>query len=105
MELTLISKRDTINAIKANRGIDPVEIVKNMRVVAIADVSNLTPTISRPKGKWKFIDDFGARMCSKCGRKSPYSDNFCPSCGAVMENGRNYEQFKESIISAEMESE
>ena len=47
----------------------------------------------RPKGEWRFIegDIVGAYDCSNCGKISFRDSDFCPNCGAEMQNGEDDE--------------
>ena len=54
-----------------------------------------TPLTERPKGKWidicvikAFHYDGEPRVrCSRCGNEEEWSSNYCPNCGAEMNEG------------------
>lgn len=85
---------------------DMKEMVRFDGILAILDSQ---PTIEPNRGKWKgywksqFMgcDDFGEPIyrdgkiyyCSKCNRRTIIKENFCPNCGAKMEDdSRNSER-------------
>ena len=46
------------------------------------------PYEERPQGEWIKIGDIGlAYTCNKCGEVNVISTNFCPNCGAKMQEG------------------
>jgi hypothetical protein len=55
-------------------------------------IHELPPVTPQPKmGRWISLDDFRGKynergfMCSECGEHSDYEENFCPNCGARMQ--------------------
>ena len=57
---------------------------------AIGNLPSAQP--ERKTGKWISLDDFRGKYntcgykCSECGEHSDYEENFCPWCGAKMED-------------------
>lgn len=45
------------------------------------------------RGKWEYVDapvfgnPYGSYKCDYCGNSMPHKTNYCPNCGAKMENG------------------
>ena len=111
----LISRQDAIDAINAYLGLSAVSrTIQNMTSIQeiLENLPSASPDIStfsdklwkiayergkeegRKKGEWIEImdaDEFGEPYpcgvrCSECGFCSVNLDNFCPNCGAKMEN-------------------
>lgn len=90
----LISRQAAIDAINH---ICPVDTEYDCTLLDRVDVryvlSELPPAQpERKKGKWISLDDFRGKYntcgykCSECGEHSDYEENFCPWCGAKMED-------------------
>ena len=77
---------DAVNAaeiISDKLGIALSELVDVMATVPTADVQEVR------RGRWECNYDRDAfyivYVCSKCGRETLVKENFCPDCGAKME--------------------
>lgn len=71
-----ISRVDALNAVT----------MAEFRSVAIENIELIPNTYQRPTGRWEgFVDDY--KKCSRCGAivKIYHNYNYCPNCGAKME--------------------
>lgn len=51
------------------------------------DILEDVPSVSikRPTGKWKYFEGDNTFECSECGASFGTQANYCPNCGAEME--------------------
>lgn len=83
---------DSLESAKRGRGIE-VDLVYSLIQEGIRQLPTLSVDDLRPKGRWEPMpEDDREQMvgdqCSLCGYEHFGSRfNYCPSCGAKMENG------------------
>ncbi len=60
-----------------------------MMLYEIQNVLDDLPTVQPQTGKWIPIEDsdcWRGYICDKCGKAVNQKENYCPNCGAIMEN-------------------
>lgn len=90
----LISKQAAITALTFAK---ETGNMKCGELKGVIEVLNRLPSARQRRGRWISVPLKRARICSCCGHDEPYKFadddaqiyNFCPNCGANMEDGED----------------
>lgn len=91
----LISRKEAIDWIKGwfetDKHYHPYSKGKTIPTCEVMDILERVPSAQpqRNKGKWVTISDgyVDVVKCDQCGKMTDDISNYCPNCGAEMENG------------------
>lgn len=91
----LISRKEAIDRIKGwfetDKHYHPYSKGKTIPTCEVMDILERVPSAQpqRNKGKWVTISDGHVDVvkCDQCGKMTDDISNYCPNCGAEMENG------------------